>query len=151
MASCSGGRSGSITWRRAVLRSWFCSSRAVSDERSTSASTRSVAKPAMRTRRKDDTSSLLWSGVSTGTSTNEEQPPAASAARMPIESAFGPTRTLLGLPALALAISLVIGFPEKIVVLLDIDVVRLELERAVVGGAGLVELSLLLEGDREVV
>src|SRR5262249_55033943 len=140
IASCRGGRSGSITCSRAELRSWFCRRREVSEDRSTSASTRSVAKPAIRTRRKPETSSFDCSGVSTGTSTNEAQP----APRSPRRSAA--LRALL-----ALAIALVIGFPEQVVVLLDVDVVGPELHRALVGRSRLVELTLLLVGDGEVV
>ena len=51
---------------------------------------------------------------------------------------------------LGLAVALVIGLPEKVVVLLDVEAV-VELERALVGLAGLVELPFLLERDGQVV
>ena len=55
-------------------RSWFWSRREVSAERSTSESSRSVTNPAMRMRRKAETSSFDCRGVSTGTSSTDEHP-----------------------------------------------------------------------------
>src|SRR5687767_14364103 len=114
--------------------------RVVSEPSSTSASSRSVAKPATSTRRKRLTSILLWSGVSTGTSTIVAQPEASRAA---------PAARLRRL--LLLAISLVICFPEEVVVLLDVEAAGGDLQGLLEGLLGAGELPLLLEGDPEVV
>src|SRR5437867_4508515 len=127
-ASLRGGRSGSRTCSLVLERSWFWSRRVVSGASSTSASPRSVTKPATSTRRKALTSILDWSGVSTGISTK-----VAQAARLPPASASRTRRAGLRL-LLGLAVALVIGFPEQIVVLLDIQVARLQLEGLLVGG-----------------
>src|SRR6185295_7997820 len=145
-AICRGGRSGSSTCSFEFDRSWFCKSRAVSEATSTSVSRRSVANPAMSTRLNPETSSLLWSGVSTGTSTKEAQPGISRARASGSALRCGRRRLLLGL-----AIAFVIGFPEQVVVLLDVDVGRLQLERLVVGGARTLEIALLLQGDGQVV
>src|SRR5262249_48723555 len=118
------------------------SSRAVSEERSTSESPRSVTKPATSTRRKLETSSFDWRGVSTGTSMKLAHAPAARAAR--------PSSRRLGL-LLGFAVSLVIGLAEQVVVLLDVQAARLDLQGLLVGLPGFGEIALLLEGDREVV
>src|SRR5262245_55629884 len=139
-ASCRGGWSGSSTCSRLLERSWFCSSRVVSEPSSTSLSPMSVTKPATSTRRNEVTSILLCSGVSTGTSTKLEQPAERSGRRRALR---------IRLPRLAIAF--VIGFTEQVVVLLDVHVAGLELERLLVGLAGLVEGALLLERHGEIV
>src|SRR5687767_2534308 len=117
-------------------------SRVVSEPSSTSASSRSVAKPATSTRRKRLTSILLCSGVSTGTSTTVAHPEARIAAA----AAARPRLRLL-----LLAVSLVIGFPEQVVVLLDVETGGRDLQGLLEGFPGARELALLLEGDAEVV
>src|SRR5687768_4162751 len=114
--------------------------RVVSEPSSTSASSRSVTKPATSTRRKRLTSIFDWSGVSTGTSTTVAQPEASRAA-----AARPRLRRLL------LAISLVIGFSEEIVVLLDVQAAGGELQGLLESLAGFGELPLLLERDAQVV
>src|SRR5687768_12646645 len=117
-------------------------SRVVSEPSSTSASSRSVAKPATSTRRKRLTSILLCSGVSTGTSTTVAHPVTRIAAAV----AAGPRLRLL-----LLAISLVIGFPEQVVVLLDVEAAGRDLQGLLEGLLRAGELALLLEGHPEVV
>src|SRR5688500_1518639 len=114
--------------------------RVVSEPSSTSASSRSVTKPATSTRRKRLTSILLCSGVSTGTSTTVAQAEASRAA------AARPRLRLL-----LLAISLVIGFSEEVVVLLDVEAAGGDLQGLLEGLARARELALLLEGHAEVV
>src|SRR6188474_1822317 len=121
--------------------------RVVSEPRSTSASSRSVTKPATSTRRKELTSILLCSGVSTGTSTTVAHPAPSRGSSM---SAARDAR-LRGLLGVLLAISLVIGFPEEVIVLEDVDAGGRDLQGLLEGLARLGELALLLEGDREVV
>ena len=89
------------------------------------------------------TSILLCSGVSTGTSTTVAQAQAGDARARPGARRGAKAFGVLGL----LAIALVIGFPEQIVVLLDVEVARLELQGLLEGLARLGELALLLEGD----
>src|SRR5687768_17981287 len=99
--------------------------RVVSEPSSTSASSRSVTNPATSTRRKRLTSILLWSGVSTGTSTTVAQPEARRAAAR---------ARLRGL--LLLAVSLVIGFSEQVIVLLDVEAAGGDLQGLLEGLAG---------------
>src|SRR5687768_101078 len=125
---------------RVPARSWFWRRRVVSEAMSMSVSPSSLTKPATSTRRNRVTSILLWSGVSTGTSTTVAQPVDRR-----------PARSRLRVLRLVLAVSLVIGFPEQVVVLLDVEVPGLELQGLLEGLAGLRELSLLLERDSEIV
>src|SRR5207245_5907665 len=112
---------------------------------STAAPPRAVTKPATSTRRKPLTSIFDWSGVSTGISTKLAQATRLVPARTSI-SGRPPLRLFL-----RFSVALVIGFPEQVVVLLDVDVARLELEGLLVGRPRLCERPLLLEGDAEVV
>ena len=52
---------------------------------------------------------------------------------------------------LAITLKAVIDFPKKVVVLLNIEIVRFEVERRFVGVSCLVESSLVFVGDTEVV
>src|SRR5687768_16102493 len=45
----------------------------------------------------------------------------------------------------------VIDFPEQLVVLLDVRVIRIELESLLIGRAGLFEFALLFVADRQIV
>src|SRR5207249_11251834 len=144
-ASLRGGRSGSSTCSLVLERSWFWSRRGVSGASSTSAWPRSVTNPATSTRRNALTSIFDCRGVSTGISTKLAQAARLAPATARI-SGRRPLRLFLGF-----SVSLVIGFPEEVVVLLDVDVARLQLERLLVRRPRVFERPLLLEGDGEVV
>src|SRR6185369_10199136 len=121
-------------------RSWLRSSRTVSWLVSSS-SLPPATKPATSTRWNADTSSLALIGVSMGTSNSS--PPQATA-RTAHAAAIAPSARRL----LVLLRRAVIDFFEQLVVLTNLGVVRLDLERLLVRLARLVELALVLVSDR---
>src|SRR5579864_841609 len=135
ISSVIGSGSVSTTLRSDFVRSWLFSRRTVSVFAST-AFDPPVTNPTTSTRWKAVTSIFAWIGVSIWTSEMLRQA-AADTARRPL--------------ATAAAILPVIDFTEGIVVLPDVFVGGFDLERGVVGLAGLGEQAHLFIADREVI
>src|SRR5262245_59656010 len=139
--------SGSTTCSSDLERRWLPSNRPVSWLASTS-SVPPVTKPAINTRWNAETSSLAWIGVSIGISKYVvPQPIAAIAASAAIAARAGALRLRLFFRGARS----IIDFLEKLVVLLDLLIVRLQGEGLFVRRASLIELPLVFVGDRQVV
>src|SRR4051794_4297291 len=135
--------SASITFSDDFVRSWLRSRRTVSWFASTS-SLPPATKPTTSTRWNGDTSIFGWIGVSIGISYVSGPQASAKAAQ---QAATNASARLL---VLALA-GPVIDFLEQLVVLTDLSVVGIQLNRLFVGLSRVVELTLVLVGDCEVV
>src|SRR4029079_3304111 len=134
-SSSSGSTSASMTFSCDFERSWLRSSRTVSRLASTS-SEPPARNPAISTRWNGETSIFGWMGVSIGTSyTSLHALTVSASARL----------------ATTAAVRAVIDFLEELVILANELVVGLELERALVRLARLLELALVLVRDRQVV
>src|SRR4249920_2411204 len=135
--------SASITRSDDLERSWLRSRRTVSWLVSSS-SLPPATKPATSTRWNADTSSFALIGVSMGTSNNS--PPQATASTAHAAATAPRARRLLVLLRRA-----VIDFFEELVVLTNLGVAWLDLDRLLVGLARLVELALVFVGDRQII
>src|SRR6185295_13660278 len=124
--SISGRTSASMTFSDDFVRSWLRSSRTVSWFASTS-SLPPATKPTTSTRWNGDTSSFGWIGVSIGIS-NVSGPHAATVAAATKANA---ARNLLLL--LFRRTRSIIDFLEELEILTDFRILRLELDRLLVG------------------